>query len=453
MKVASAVCLTVPSVSGEANAAETTLYKTGSNLKAVRFRVDVTPPVGERIAYDITEKPGTPIYVSGIVLDDGTTRSAWISCDFIYLCGENVEQWRSSFAKIIGCPSDNIFLHSVHQHDTPLIYPQMYGPSDVKPPSTRPMTSASKSYCDSTLAAVSDTIAKAVAESWTPVAKVYTAEQRVGQLGAARSLVDEKGVCVGVRFSTCRNDKLREWPVGEIDTILRTICFEGKDGKKFVALHFYATHPMASYLRKMVGPDVPGFAVQYAQKHTPELMHIYFNGCGGNVTFGKYNLTGDQAAIESLGTRMGKAMLLNLDLLQERPIGPIRFIRSTLDVPFDLKRFNLPNTSLRRKTALRTLDHWKKATVTRFSLGPEIHALSIGLGEVCVEYQLYAQSLVPDLFLATAAYVNGVYEYAPLAKVFVEGGCEASEQYCPVTPEIEPRLKAAIRDVLNDLRN
>ena len=73
-------------------------------LKAVRFRVDVTPPLGERIAYSLIEKPGDPIYVSGIILDDGRTKAAWISCDFIYIRGKSVNLWKTAIAKIIGCP-------------------------------------------------------------------------------------------------------------------------------------------------------------------------------------------------------------------------------------------------------------------------------------------------------------------------------------------------------------
>ena len=342
-------------------------------------------------------------------------------------------------------------LHSVHQHDAPLILPDGFDGDGEHSMTERAMTSASKAYCQRTLASVCQAVSNAVKGAWTPITRVATAEQRVSGLGAARRLVDESGICVGVRWSRCSDEKLRAWPVGEIDTLLRTICFEGPDGAKFVALHFYATHPMASYLRKKVGPDVPGAAVQFAQKKTPDLMHIYFTGCAGNVTLGKYNITGDQAAIDSLGQRLGQAFLTNLDCLVDRKIGPIRFVRSTLDVPFDMYRVENVNPD-RRDYTKRTLDLWKTATITRFSLGDAVHALSIGMGEVCVEYQLYAQSLVPDQFLATAAYVNGVYEYTPLAKAFPEGGYESSDRACPVTPEIEPRLKAAIREALKDLQ-
>jgi len=52
---------------------ETPVLATG--LKIVTFKVDVTPPVGEPLAYDPNEKVETPIYVSGIVVDDGKTRA------------------------------------------------------------------------------------------------------------------------------------------------------------------------------------------------------------------------------------------------------------------------------------------------------------------------------------------------------------------------------------------
>ncbi|MDD3587088.1 MAG: hypothetical protein PHQ75_07885, partial [Thermoguttaceae bacterium] len=168
------------------------------HLKAVRFRADVTPPIGERIAYSLIEKPGDPIYVSGIVLDDGKTKAAWISCDFIYIRGESVARWKKAFAKIIGCPAENIMLHSVHQHDAPLILPEQFDEPGKHDMTVRPMTSATKAYCERTLASVCAAVQAAVKGPWTPITKVATAVQRVSGLGAARRLVDESGICVGV---------------------------------------------------------------------------------------------------------------------------------------------------------------------------------------------------------------------------------------------------------------
>ena len=61
--------------------------------KAIRFKVDVTPPVGLDMAYCPNNKVDMPIYVGGVILDDGATRVVWCTCDYIYVCGQTYEQW------------------------------------------------------------------------------------------------------------------------------------------------------------------------------------------------------------------------------------------------------------------------------------------------------------------------------------------------------------------------
>ena len=80
------------------------------------------------------------------------------------------------------------------------------------------------------------------------------------------------------------------------------------------------------------------------------------------------------------------------------------------------------------------------------SLGPKIHFLSFELHEVFIDYQLFAQSLIPEHFLATAAYGNGVYGYIPTRAAFEEnGGYETSDLACIVTAEIDEALRDALR--------
>ena len=213
----------------------------------------------------------------------------------------------------------------------------------------------------------------------------------------------------------------------------------------------YATQPQSAYRRGMVSGDVPGWAIRYACEKTPDTLHFYFNGCGGNITMGKYNPSADAAAIVALGTRLGNYLLKNLDRLEDRASGPIRLFRVEIDVPLDPQRANPEHQTWGNRAYFeKTFDHWKRSSITRFNAG-EVNILSFGLSELCIEYQLYAQELVPENFLATAAYGNGIYWYMPVAKAFEEGGYESNVEACLVTPEIEPVLKAGIREALAEL--
>lgn len=57
---------------------------------------------------------------SAIVLDDGVSRAAIVSCDLLYLPGDLADRARSRLAVELGCPSSNIMLAATHTHSGPL---------------------------------------------------------------------------------------------------------------------------------------------------------------------------------------------------------------------------------------------------------------------------------------------------------------------------------------------
>jgi hypothetical protein len=67
-------------------------------------------------------------------------------------------------------------------------------------------------------------------------------------------------------------------------------------------------------------------------------------------------------------------------------------------------------------------------------------------GEAFIQYQLYAQGLRPEDFIATAAYGELGTGYICTDKAFSEGGYEPTQSF--VGPPSEARLKAAIHELL-----
>jgi len=425
-----------------------------TDLKIVTFQVDVTPPLGDPLAYVPNEKVDTPIYVSGVILDDGKNRTVWVSSDYIYICGESYVRWTEAIAKHAQTVTENVFLHSVHQHDSIRWAPE-YNPREGE---DGPLV-VNPEYCEKSLKDVFDAIAKAVSGPWQSLGRLLTGETRLGGLAANRRLVDENGQFAHTRYSGKNPPELQAWPVGKIDPILRTVCFENTEGNRIVALHFYATHPMAAYMRRMVSTDVPGRALRHVQENDDSVaLNIYFTGCGGDVTFGKYNLTGDAQSIERLGIRLGEGILRNLQRLEEQPIGPLVVKRVPLEVPFDATLSPAGEYtgehSQERRYLQETIDLWRQSTIARMSIGSRVHFLSFDFGEVFVDYQLYAQSLIPEHFLATAAYGNGVYWYIPTKAAFEEnGGYETSDRACVVTPEIDEAIRSTLRSCLEEVIN
>ncbi len=69
-------------------------------------------------------------------------------------------------------------------------------------------------------------------------------------------------------------------------------------------------------------------------------------------------------------------------------------------------------------------------------------------GKAFVEYQLFAQSVRPDDFVAVAAYGELGPGYICTDNAFVEGGYEPTQSF--VGPPSETLLKASIHEVLKD---
>jgi hypothetical protein len=69
-------------------------------------------------------------------------------------------------------------------------------------------------------------------------------------------------------------------------------------------------------------------------------------------------------------------------------------------------------------------------------------------GELCVEYQLAAQQMRPDLFVAMAAYGEYAPGYICTEIAYSQGGYEASQRASLVAPHVEHVLNAAMRKLL-----
>jgi hypothetical protein len=87
---------------------------------------------------------------------------------------------------------------------------------------------------------------------------------------------------------------------------------------------------------------------------------------------------------------------------------------------------------------------WPAVDLSCYRIGP-VTILHLP-GEAFVEYQLYAQSLRPEDFIATAAYGELGPEYLCTDKALSEGGYEPTWSF--VGPPSEARLKAAIYESL-----
>jgi hypothetical protein len=70
-------------------------------------------------------------------------------------------------------------------------------------------------------------------------------------------------------------------------------------------------------------------------------------------------------------------------------------------------------------------------------------------GELFVEYQLAAQAMRPDLFVAMAAYGEYAPAYIGTAIAYAQGGYETEPRSSNVAPEVEGVLLNGMRHLLD----
>ena len=84
-----------------------------------------------------------------------------------------------------------------------------------------------------------------------------------------------------------KDPKMAQAPEGPIDPWLKTITLARGD-KPLVRLHYYATHPQTFCCDGRASADFVGLAREAVERQD-KVFQIYFTGCSGDVTVGKYN--------------------------------------------------------------------------------------------------------------------------------------------------------------------
>ena len=124
-----------------------------------------------------------------------------------------------------------------------------------------------------------------------------------------------------VRFSAAKDPAIRDAPEGKIDPWLRTVTlFEGD--RPILRMHYYASHLHNNYGDGKADPDVAGLA-RAAMEKDEGIPHLYFAGCGGDVTTGKYNVGPAAEVHRQLAQRLVAGMKGAIATTQRTPVSEI----------------------------------------------------------------------------------------------------------------------------------
>ena len=193
----------------------------------------------------------------------------------------------------------------------------------------------------------------------------------------------------------------------------------------------------------------------------PDVLHVHFNGAGGNIGAGKYN-DGNKENRLLLATRVSDGMKRALESTKKFPI-------ELGDVDWEVAPVALQPAPHLDEAKLRdAVANWdgkaywggpvELAFLLRCQSGHQIDlsCLKVGdvrivhmPGELFVEYQLAAKAMRPDLKVAMAAYGDYGPGYIGTEVAYGQGGYETSERATKVDMTCEQILLDGVRKLLD----
>lgn len=427
-------------------------------LKVGVFAVDASPPVGSPLAYDPNREVTMPLSCRGVVLLGAGRPIVLCAVDWIGIANDGQIEFREALAHAAGTEAGRVVVHVLHQHDAPQC--------DFSADRLLAERGIQREVYDSEFAhdvikRAGEAVQRAVQDA-KPVTHLGLGEAEVEKVASNRRILGPDGKVKYVRYTACEDPKIRAFPAGTIDPMLKMISFWNND-QPIVALTYYATHPQSYYRTGQANPDFPGMARNQREKATG-VPHIHFDGAGGNIGAGKWN-DGAHENRQILADRVAEGMAKAWNATRKTPIraSEVGWESTAVALP--------PAPHLEEKTLLAKLDDTSLPARERGSAAHQlvwlrrckagetidIDCLRLGRarvlhmpGELFVEYQLAAQKMRPDLFVAMAAYGDYAPGYIGTEIAYAQGGYETGPNASLVAPGVERVLMDALERLLKD---
>lgn len=425
-------------------------------LRVGMFAVDASPPVGSPLAYDPTKGVQSPLSCRGIVLLGAEKPIVLCAVDWIGISNDGQTVFREALANAAKTDTLHVAVHTLHQHDAPrcdFSAEQLLKEHGLEGAGFDPRFA--RDVVRRTAIAMKTAVEKA-----QPVTHLGLGEGVIEKVASNRRILGEDGKVKYVRYTATRDPKIRAFPAGTIDPKLKLISFWNGE-KPIAVLTYYATHPQSYYRTGLANPDFPGLARNARQKETG-VPHVHFNGAGGNIGAGKWN-DGSKENRQILADRVAAGMKKAWENTEKTPLSAEGVSWKVVPVLLPAAE-HLDESQLKKaianpdeKTATRYYAAKHLAWLKRCHENDPIPVSCLALGnarvlhmpgELFVEYQLAAQKLRSDLFVAMAAYGDYAPGYIGTEIAYGQGGYETSPRASKVAPNVEAVLMDAMEKLL-----
>ncbi len=376
-------------------------------LKLLTFDVDATPSVGSELTYQRMEASwDLSLRARGIVLFGAGDPIVLCAVDWIGIANESQDAFKEALAAAAGTTPDRVEVHTVHQHDAPICDFTSEKICIEKGIDPGPFEG---SFQRQVIATLAERIA-ATLDQARPVTAVGFGSARVHRVASNRAVRLRDG-SIGTRYSSEKRPEYQGLPRGLVDPQLSMVSFWDGD-EPLAALSFYATHPQSFYRTRTANPDFPGVARMMMDLADPDVLHIHFNGAGGNVAAGKYN-DGSHKMRRILAKRLERAMRKAWRRTKRSEIVSMDWETEPMLLPADEKVAVLEDSLATMARAPLTNSAGTLGWYRRRNEGRTINAACLAVndirvlfmpGELFVEYQLAAKKMRPRQHVAMAAY-------------------------------------------------
>jgi len=419
-------------------------------LRVASFRCDATPPLGEPLIWaEPLREVLSPLLAKGIVLEDGPERFVLCALDWCELNNDSDLALRKALAEAAGTEVSHVVIQCVHQHAAP--YADIGAHRLLKKAPDAPLC-----LSDGFLEDLTCRLAGAVRDATDrlePFNQVGTGKAEVQRVASSRRIPGPDGKII-VRYSAGGKDpRLAKLPEGFIDPFLRTITL-ARDGTPLVRLHFYATHPQTFCCDGRASSDFVGEAREELERREG-VFQVYFTGCAGDITVGKYN-DGTERARRELSRRLLKGMEKAAAATTYEPAERVAWRSVPLYLPlrtdpgFSPKDWRADLLDPRNGIGARV---YRGAMALAFAarIKRPLPAASLRIGRACmvflpgepmVEFQLFAQKIRPEAFVAVAGYGDCGPGYICTDRAYAEGGYE------PTATNVAVGSEAALKNAL-----
>ncbi len=428
------------------------------DFRLAAFSADVTVPMGHGMMGGawLSKSVMDPLFAKGIVLMGGEKPVVLVSVDWCEIRNAAFDRWRDVLAAAAGTDRQHVLVSSTHVHDAPV--------ADLEAERILQERKCAGTVCDVKFHEEAiQRVAQALRESLKSAAKIThlgLGQAKVEKVASNRRYLLPDGKVSYGRMSRNSNVLAAQADDGDIDPMLKTLSFWNGNAP-LAALSNYAVHPMSFYGGGEVSADFPGIARRRRQEDVPNCAQIYFSGCSGNVTAGKYN-TGARENRVVLAGRIYQAMAEAWRDTKRSPLEKVAFrsVPMTLEPRNDPAGFTVEGSEKLlvpdQKPFAQCLAAMNLSWRKRAAAGQPIDVPAVDFGpaqflllpaEAYVEYQLHAQAVRPDAFVMVAGYGESAPGYIPIERAWEEKDSNLHD-WCWVAPGSEARMKAAIEAAL-----